>query len=335
MSRSSAPLHLVSTADARFFPGLLTALASALAAASGEFAYRVTVLDGGLLDEQYARLEKTLAGIAQRSSIALEVDRLIPRKETIDALPSRRGSTLTYARLAIPHLLPADRIVYLDSDVLCLRGVEAFWKALTPDTALSAARDPLDEIGRDRTARQELPASLHAAPYFNAGVIGINLAFWRRPEVAAKIEALLGRAQGFRYVDQSLLNILFLGQWAEVDRLDNHVLTLRHCGEFPQLGERANFHYVGPHKPWLSRESLFYRHPLNHLFDLAWASLEGESSPRPPRQIAAASLARARRKARLYRLFQPRRAAEYRRGIEAAQAAEPSARAYWDRFGWE
>jgi lipopolysaccharide biosynthesis glycosyltransferase len=55
-------LTVVSNADEGFFPGMAVAVASAVAAASGDFDYHFLILDGGLAPEALVKLGKTIAG---------------------------------------------------------------------------------------------------------------------------------------------------------------------------------------------------------------------------------------------------------------------------------
>jgi hypothetical protein len=187
--------------------------------------------------------------------------------------------------------------------------VEELWTGLDTGSALVAARDPLGTLGRDPLTRQ-LPKSKHKLPYFNAGIIGMNLERWRAPEIASQIDNLLPQAKSFRYVDQSLLNLVFHDQWFEVPGACNRLLTLAACGRLANANEPANYHYIGPRKPWLTTVSNFYRHIPNLLFDHVhqWIC---DGGPSPPRTICPESVATARRKSRLYRLFLPSRSRQY------------------------
>jgi lipopolysaccharide biosynthesis glycosyltransferase len=312
-----SPLHLVSALDSRFYPGLLTSLCTALHCASGRYDYRVTVLDGGLADEQWEKLHTRLLGIGRLRGITVHPRRLIPGINDLASLPTRRGSSLTYARLRIPHLLNDDFLVYMDSDIVCFRGIEDFWDNLTDDVAVTAALDPLKKTRHGRTVRERLPGDLNA-PYFNAGIIGINGKMWRQAEISEQMSELIGQAQDFHYVDQSLLNIVFYKQWTEVPALNNHVLTLEHCAGILELNALANLHYIGSRKPWLNATSSFYRIIPDCLFDHLYA-FHKKTGSKPDRQIKALSIRKAQRKAWLYTLIAPARANIYKNALRAAK----------------
>ncbi len=314
-------MHLASASDERFFPGLHAALASAVFASSGKLDYTVHVIDGGITDAQWTILETNLRALGALRGIEVELRRIPANHPVFERFPIRRGSNLTYARLAIPYLIDAARVVYMDSDVLCLLGVERFWEALEPQTPLVAVLDPLRRVGRDCTLRDRLPRRMHGQPYFNAGIIGINVALCRANGSLEAIDRLIGEASEFKYVDQTLLNLVFLGAWSRLPDVYNLVLTLENSACIIERPCAANLHYVGSGKPWLSTQSSFYRFAPDTLFDLVSRLLGTNDSREEPRTINPLRLAQVRRKAWIYSLLWPRRGQLYRRALATITTA--------------
>jgi len=313
-------LQLISAADARFFPGLRVALGSAVGSASGCFDYCITVLDGGIQPANWSMMDSELKRIGQDKGIAVELVRIDATGSLLSEMPARRGSPMTFARLMIPSLVKIPKAVYLDSDVVCLRGIEEFWTALETGQSVAAVKDPLGTLGRDPLTR-ELPMSEHQKPYFNAGIIGMNLDHWRTPEVESKIRELLLGDKQLRYADQSLLNFVFHDQWHELPPPCNCVLTVNHSGDLGRSAELTNYHYIGSNKPWLSNVSNFYRHPSNLLFDRMHRWISGSSNG-IERTVSAKSLSNAHRKCILYRFFLPSRHRQYRAALECTAHAD-------------
>lgn len=319
-------IQLVSTADSKFAPGLITALGSAVASASGCFDYHISVIDGGLTGSDWAQLEACLSRIGSIKGIHVSLAQ-IPAAELLNSdMPMRRGSQLTYSRLSIPCFLKVPKLVYIDSDVLCLRGIEDFWTNLDHHI-LVAARDPLGTIRRDSFVRRRLPSVKHGLPYFNAGIIGINCERWSMPENQQKIKALLPLADQFKYADQSLLNCAFHDEWQEIPEINNQVLCLRNCANLEEVAPAANFHYVGGQKPWLTSSSSAYRHPANLLFDKVHEWISGEAAP--GRFVKEQSLADARGKMMLYRFLLRSRSREYAKILESARQPEAVVDRLW------
>ncbi len=320
-------IQLVSAADSKFAPGLITALGSAVASASGRFHYHISVIDGGLTGEDWDKLESCLSRIGTLKGLHVSLARIPAAELSNPDMPMRRGSQLTYSRLSIPCFLKVPKLVYIDSDILCLRGIEDFWTNLGHNI-LVAARDPLGTISRDSFARGRLPSAKHGMPYFNAGIIGINSERWSMPENQRKIKALLPFADQFRYADQSLLNCAFHDEWHEIPDINNQVLSLRNCAGLDTVHPAANFHYVGGQKPWLTGGSSAYRHPANLLFDKAYEWISGEMAP--GRSVNERSLANVRRKIMLYRFFLRARGREYAKIMETALQPEAIVDRLWE-----
>lgn len=312
-------IHLVSAADHRFFPGLLVALGSALACASGHFDYSITVLDGGISSDDWENMNSHLQRIGREKHIEIRLARIDATGALVKGMPSRRGSPLTYARLAVPSVMHVQKVIYIDSDVVCLRGVEEFWTGLNTGAALVAVRDPLGVLGRDPLTRQ-LPNSKHKLPYFNAGIIGMNLDVWRQPEISSQIESLIINAKRYRYVDQSLLNLVFHDQWLELPGDCNCLLTLASCGKLKDATKPANYHYIGARKPWLSSVSNFYRHVPNLLFDQMHQMISGKFAI-SARSISSESMAKARKKRCLYQFILPSRGRQYSDALTTTENA--------------
>lgn len=319
-------LQLVSAADSKFFPGLVTALGSAVACASGRFNYHISVIDGGLTENDWIQLDSCLSRMASHKGISVSLARIPAAELSISDMPTRRGSQLTYSRLSIPCHLKVPKLVYIDSDVLCLRGIEEFWTNLD-HSILVAACDPLGTIGHDSFVRRRLPARTHKQPYFNAGIIGINCERWNLPENQQKIKALLPLADQFIYADQSLLNCIFHNDWREIPGSNNQVLTLGNCAGLDKCDPATNFHYVGAKKPWLASSSSAYRHAANLLFDKMFERICGFHPQK--RTVDDRSLEKVRNKVRLYRIFLPSHSKEYGKIIESALRPEPIVDRLW------
>lgn len=319
-------IQLVSAADSKFIPGLITALGSAVASASGRFQYHISIIDGGLTKDDWTKIESCLSRIGTLKGILVSLIRIPASELPNSEMPMRRGSQLTYSRLSIPCFLKVPKLVYIDSDVLCLRGVEDFWTH-PGHHILIAARDSLGTIRRDSFARRSLPRAKHGMPYFNAGIIAINCERWSQPENQRKIKSLLPFASQFPYADQSLLNCAFHDEWHEIPDINNQVLSLRNCAGLDTAHPAANFHYVGGRKPWLTNTSSAYRYPADLLFGKTYEWISGEAAP--GRSLKEQSLADVRRKIMLYRFFLRSRSREYAKILKHALHPEAIVDRLW------
>lgn len=176
----------------------------------------------------------------------------------------------TLFRLMVGDLLPDEvtRVVYLDIDLLIREDPSPLFDA--PRGVLAAARDVYRPWvgGRPLNPWTELGVD-PAAPYFNAGVLAIDLPAWRSSGIADRCLDIL-RNHFLRYSDQDALNLVLAGAWDEFDprwnvqsdafvpqslgwvALDNDVLQAA-------VDDAAIVHFTGPDKPWSTEPTTAYR----------------------------------------------------------------------------
>lgn len=186
-----------------------------------------------------------------------------------------RWPGIVYARMLLPDLLPADvrRVIYLDCDVLVRSPIEALYDIDLGGQPLGAVRDaiaPFIALRRDMV--QNLGIFDGADPYFNSGVLVIDLDQWRRIDLGAEIDALAQRnILGRLYFDQDLLNLIFRGRWHQLPWRWNTI----DADAAHEALDPAILHYTKPAKPWgllagirhSSAYARWYRHVMtNELF---------------------------------------------------------------------
>ena len=161
-------------------------------------------------------------------------------------------SYAAYYRLFLPELLQdeAEHVLYLDADILCLR-------ALPPLPALEAAIAGVvldtDQAGRNAALWRE-----SSVPYFNSGVMYINLKRWQEHAITQKVIDLLAANPAFRFPDQDALNLVLEGQLVWLDSGWNRIW------ETVQPGDTADIvflHYAGD-KPWHAWRSAYLDPPF-------------------------------------------------------------------------
>lgn len=142
----------------------------------------------------------------------------------------------TYFRLYLGRLLPetVGNLLYLDSDLVV--------DGPLTDLFDRPARAPLEAV-RDYGMDADRLALRGNNRYFNAGVMYIPLAHWRREQYHGKL--LSHVPPTYEYADQEILNDFFKGQWHELSWRYNtfHFFLYR----FPAP---SVIHYAGDHKPW-------------------------------------------------------------------------------------
>ena len=170
--------------------------------------------------------------------------------QAASALPPR--SATTFHRLFAADLLPdLDKVLYLDSDLLIRRSLRPLW-ALELGAAPLAATDCHAAVKRPELMRR------FGGRCFNSGVLLLNLAEWRRREIARRaVEHALAEPEAVTFHDQCILNHL-CPDWrrVEVGWSFSHQLGAKHApligmtpAEFEAAGaDPAVFHFLGPKK---------------------------------------------------------------------------------------
>lgn len=133
-------------------------------------------------------------------------------KEICAKLPStanRQGlSNATYFRLFLADFLPCDidKVLYLDGDIIVRHSLLSLWNTDLTNYAIAAVSDTFyGDVDYDKRLGYPLDAG-----YFNAGVLLINLKYWRENNMTQRfINYIEGRYSNLTFHDQDILNGMF------------------------------------------------------------------------------------------------------------------------------
>lgn len=260
------PMFLACAINDRFAMPLSTMLSSLLIHLNAAFSVHIFVLDGGVSKKNKRKLQR----IADSHEIAIQMQWLDTSSADMRGLATGAHlTTETYLRLLIPELVPdfVDRLIYLDSDLLVEEDLSKLWNKDMGGHTVLAVRDfgnPDVATGLPHTyARLNYSAD---TPYFNTGVMMMNLKRWRNEDIAGKVIRYSRKyAQSLRFADQDGLNAINAGdcgfldiRWnVQVAAVQNYALW--ETSHFKHtISERLNtitdppciLHFVGPSKPW-------------------------------------------------------------------------------------
>lgn len=175
-------------------------------------------------------------------------------------------SLVTYYRCMLADYLPASlhRVIYLDSDLLVTGSLAPFWQMPMQGAPVAAV---VDAAADDHT-RYKVLCYPEADSYFNAGVLLIDLDWWRTNNVGQRcIDYYRAHPERIRFNDQDLLNSLFHGQvcWAPLRYNAQEGFYRQRYAHYSQhkaeLDHPVVVHYTN-RKPW-DWDSL---HPMRQLF---------------------------------------------------------------------
>ena len=181
----------------------------------------------------------------------------------------------TYYRLMMSEILPKTihKVLYLDGDIIVRHSLLSLWNTDMKDYAVGAVPDCQDG-NIDLYHRLNYPPELG---YFNAGVLLINLGYWRKHDVVRTFMHIIQEYGGrLLFGDQDVLNLAFSN--------NKVILPIKYnlgsgflekspqydCNKYEKemkeaLKHPVIVHYTRPGKPW-NRYSRHQRHPFSNTF---------------------------------------------------------------------
>ncbi len=209
----------------------------------------------------------------------LEVDigTMLSRQNT-----ATRHGHAGYLRLAMPELLKDDydRILYLDSDIFVHGGdLNELFRVDLGGLSVGAVRVVTQWKSPERQRHEFAALDLSPAPYFNSGVLLIDVSAYRTAEITRKALTLgAEKAHLFRSHDQSLLNVCLYRAWAELSPVWNWQWYVK-APFFEALAGPNIVHMIGPKKPWHDPG----RACMSHVYRKAYDSFLAAYFPGVPR----------------------------------------------------
>jgi lipopolysaccharide biosynthesis glycosyltransferase len=213
------------------------------------------------------RAQTFILDLADR--VGFSVRQIRVDKRTFSDLVLREGLTnATYYRLLLPKLIPQSvkRIVYLDADLVVRSRLDALFRMDPYGKFLSAVEDA-------GYKGQLLPLSDEHTPYFNAGVMSIDLDMWRSHRIAERAcKFVADNPDIIRFSDQCGLNAVINGRWCPLPpkfnvqafhfkkKYGNKIYSdgeIRNAMKMPAI-----IHYSEIKKPW----TYLCRHPYKSVY---------------------------------------------------------------------
>ena len=291
---SGSPLAVVCAANDAFALSLAAMLHSVASHLPPGVSLRVFVLDDGISSESRGRLERVAAGFP----VATELVWLEPDLSAVDGFKTLPGLPRTmYLRIQVGSLLPAsmDRVIYLDTDMAVRTDLSELWEMPLDGCAVGAVQNHAPMTLGERggiDAHRELGID-PLAPYFNSGLLLIDLPRWREEGIEERaLEYIRTHPEDLHFPDQEALNAALVGRWKLLPPEWNVLKTIywltiwpdsplkRQVGsdEWKIFNAPKIVHYCGKRKPWMPGCD----HPLkdiylHHLRESGWE--EAGSAP--------------------------------------------------------
>ncbi|MGO1296237.1 MAG: glycosyltransferase family 8 protein [Vibrio sp.] len=271
-------INIVLCSDENYAPYCAVVIASALENTKNPEKFRFHIITSNLQHQTIVKLDSLVASYGSNVHIH-DADISFFSEINIDL---GRFGIGTLLRLFMDRYLPEEyeKVIYLDCDLLILGDLAKLWCCDLESKGLGAVSDL---CGPTTFAKRR-------SPYFNAGVLLIDLQQWKANDIAIRaVNFLSDETHDIKYLDQDALNHLYSGQWTELDlcwnvqpaiysayEKDFDYLDASQVSEV--IAKPAIIHFIGPIKPWHAQCT----HPLQDLF-LHFSTLTGW--PMTPSQV--------------------------------------------------
>ena len=173
-------------------------------------------------------------------------------------------SYTVFLRYFVADFVKEDKALYLDCDLLVTKNLDDLFATDLQDYPLAAVRD----FGGRAYFGLEI---------FNAGVLLVNNAFWKKENMTQKLIDLTNEWHDkVEQADQSILNMLFEHKWLELEFDYNHIVIHKQFTDY-QLPEGQDYpaiiHYLSHRKPWKDLAAQTYRDVWWYYHGLEWTEL--------------------------------------------------------------
>jgi lipopolysaccharide biosynthesis glycosyltransferase len=251
-------IDLLLVSNDKFCPHLATLLRSVAASTPGPVRAHIVTNDASA--ESRRQVARAVPSIDLRWLDCGSLHGLPPALCGVDPI--------SYGRLFGPGQLEGEveRLIYLDVDTLVRHDLTALWMTDLEGSPIAAVRDPwVTSIGHPTLGIPDFEALGLAAtaPYFNCGVMVIDVKRWNDDGAENRCLQFLSRQRSNRFADQDALNAVFSRNWTPLPMQWN---VFAHPPQRPLIGLRkstreviaaqidpAIVHYAGSEKPWAAR----------------------------------------------------------------------------------
>lgn len=221
MEKKDDIITLVTVCD-NHFAVLLAALIKSIEVnhTSGE-RLELYIVQDGISTENRSKIEAPV----NREMITihwLSIKQAIPEKSSLP-LDHSSFPRNVYVRLFIPCFIPRGitKVLYLDADMIVKKDISGLWNTDLQQYTLAAVADRSEKVSSSWggiTNYRELGLDPETR-YLNSGLLLLDPVKWREQNITAKIiDCVNANRRYTNFPDQYGLNVVFAGQWLELDR---------------------------------------------------------------------------------------------------------------------
>lgn len=246
-------INLCLSADGNYARHLGFTLYSALAYSRPDDQYEVYVLDGGISAEVRQEIQDKLAHFRNLRLHYIDVRSAAQLANCRISGQSTHITVATYYRFLIPSIVPCDKVLYLDCDILVCHDLHDLFETDITGCYMAAAVDP---VQMRHWARR---GGISPYYYINAGILLINNQLWREENIQEKLFRYMEQPRyPLDYMDQDVLNDVLKEKIRYVSPAWNMTeWVFRLCNLLDIQLEQYEYrytpkiiHYTGSVKPW-------------------------------------------------------------------------------------
>lgn len=246
--------------DERYFPGLFVTIVSVLLSTKTTKEIHFHVIDNGIQDNSWCRLEQTLKNLSSKVSLFRHK---LDLSDFNDLPKWKFGSHGVYARFLFLDLVKAPQIIYLDVDLLFGKDIEELWNIDFKNHVLFSVGDKAfpceskDEefsntMDHDGFFEGKPLCDLYGIPrdakYFGGGVLKFNVDLWNERKISEKCFEFARKHKGqFKFNDQTMMNFLLWDQSKLLSYEYNNYMWYSGVG----FSDELILHYTFDIKPWM------------------------------------------------------------------------------------
>lgn len=252
-------INIVFASDNNYAQHTAVAMASVLVNTKVPQKIQFYLIDDEIQQENKEKIIKTVQNLGGNIEFIK-----IKNSKLEDCYVSGELNRASYFRLDIANILDEsiEKIIYLDCDLLVYDDIEKMWQLDMGGKPVAATCDlGIMASARVRKQKNKFIGLPFDTPYFNAGVLIMDLKKWRDGNYA---EAIIALATQNKYPnhDQDALNKFFMNNWQEIplrwDVIPPVFNLFLKIVTKPDLRKKAIeaklnpaiFHYAGGYKPW-------------------------------------------------------------------------------------
>lgn len=251
-------IALLMAADEAYAAPMAVCVASLLEHLTAGCTVDLYLIGPGLTASTRSRLEAWWRDRVRVRALAAPRERLAALRELVS------GQSLpAHLRALLGSTLPSEvsKVIYLDADILVRRDVRKLWQQDMHGNILLAAQDSYVQ-NLPGYCLPPGPGKLTKRPYFNSGVMVIDVDAWRSAGIeAAYLDAVRRIGARSRWADQDALNACLVDRWGVLPPVWNRQFALclypdwrctpHREEEFRRARtEPAIVHFCSRTKPW-------------------------------------------------------------------------------------